>query len=236
MFNPQVLSVLSQVNGITNSVILKYPQTVAASEAKDVLVLFDIEKLDSDSFQPIGLKDSLSDFLNLFKLFSEDRSVSIDNNTFSIVDGDRSSSYISDNLALMDAYDISPEQFAKTEQAPSVAEFTLTGEDIKSLKSASGVFKDLSEVILNSRDGDAVVSLGATNKFNARSDTYSVTKRDVGASKEFTIKLPVDNFKMIPVSDYDIQIKYNSARDSYRVLLSNKSLEGFKILMSVKAD
>lgn len=234
MFNKNLIDVLSQVNGITNSVILKYPQTVAVSEAGDILLLIDVSKLDSDSFPDLGLKDSLSDFLSLFKLFPEDSKIEIVNNTVNITAEASSSSYITDNIALMDAYNRDPEQFDKTEAAPSVAKFELTGDDIKKIKQATGVFKDLSEVIIKSQDGDITVSLGATNKFNAKSHSYSVTK-NAETSKEFDIKLPVENFKVLPVSTYEVQVKYNPTKDAYRILLINNSLEGFKIMLSVKA-
>lgn len=234
MFNKEVIEVLSQINGMTNSVILKYPQTVAVTESQDMMVCFDISALDSDEFPEIGLKDSLGDLLSLFKLFPEDREISIEGNTINVSSGTLSSSYIMDNVALMDAYNKDPVQFEKTESAPSVATFDLSTDDIKSVKSATGVFKDLSEVIFTSQDGDMYVSLGATNKFNARSNTFSVQK-SADTSKEFEIKIPVENFKVLPVSDYTIDVKYNSARDSYRILLDNKSLDGFKILMTVKA-
>lgn len=233
MFNKDVIDVLTQVNGITNSVILKYPQTVAISESQDIMLLVDISALDSESFPEIGLKDSLADFLALFKLFGESSSVNIEGNTINISNDSASSSYIVDNIALMDAYNKDPSQFEKTEQVPSVATFDMTVDDIKNLKSATGVFKDLSEILFTSQDGDVKISLGATNKFNAKSNTFSVTKGAV-TNKEFEIKIPVDNFKMLPVSDYTIDVKYNSARDSYRILMSNKSLEGFKLLLSVK--
>ena len=233
MFNKNVTDVLSQLNGVTNSIILKYPQTVAVSESQDIMLMVDISKLDADAFPNIGLKDSLSDFLNLFKLFPENREVQIDGNTVNVSGGSMSSSYIVDNIALMDAYNKEPEQFAKTESVPSVATFDLTVDDIKNVKSATGVFKDLSEVLFTSQDGDMKISLGATNKFNAKSHTFSVSKT-ANTSKEFEIKIPVDNFKVLPVSDYTVDVKYNSARDSYRILMSNKSLDGFKVLMSVK--
>lgn len=233
MFNKNVTDVLSQVNGITNSVILKFPQTVAVSESQDVMVLVDIEALDGDSFTDIGLKDSLSDFLNLFKLFPDDRDVTIDGNSINVSSGNTNSSYIMDNIALMDAYDKDAVQFEKTESVPSVATFDINVDDIKSIKSATGVFKDLSEVLFTSQDGDINVSLGATNKFNAKSNKFSIQK-DGQTSKEFEIKIPVENFKMLPVSDYTIDVKYNSNRDSYRILMTNNSLEGFKVIMSVK--
>jgi len=233
MLNPAVINVLTQVNQITNSVILKYPQTVAVSESQDMLVMFDVAALDSDQFEDIGFKDSLSDMLNLVKLFPEDREISMVNNTISITSDDTSSVLITDAIALMDAQNKDVSHFTKTEAVPTVGEFDLTSEDIKKIKSGSGVFKDLSEVIFSSQDGDIKVSLGATNKFNAKSNTFSVNKAAT-TSKEFEIKIPVDNFKLLPESEYTVQVKYNSDRDSYRILMLNKSLKDFKILLTVK--
>lgn len=233
MFNKEVLQVLQQVNSVTNSIILKYPQTIAVAETGDIQILFDLSKLDSEGFPDIALKDCLSEFLALFKLFDSDRTVQIENNTIQVNSGKQSSTYISSNIALMDAYDKSPEQFQKTEEAPSVSTFILTDEDMKSLKNASGVFKDLSEVIFTSQDGEVSIGLGSTNKFGARDNQYNISKESE-TTKEFQIKIPVENFKVLPNSTYEVQVKYNSARDNYRIVLINQTLEGFKIMLSVK--
>ena len=235
MLNKETIAVLQQLNAITNSVILRYPQTVAVSESQDMMVMMDFADVD-EPFPEIPLRDSLSDLIRLFGLFSDDRQVRVDENVISITSGDSetASTFIMDNPALMGAYDKDPEQFAKTESVPSVAQFVLTSDDMKNIKAASGVFKDLSEVIFAASDDSVTVSLGATNKFNARSNTYSVNKR-CDVKKAFDVKVPVENFRMIPQSTYEVHVKYNSARDAYRILLVGKTLEGFKILMSVKA-
>lgn len=230
--NKQLVQTLSQINNITNTLILKYPITVATSEAKDIYVHLDVSEIDSNEFPDIGLNDNLNNYLNLFKLFDDDRTVNYNGDTVEIISNKIKSSYISDNVALMQAYDISPEQFDKTEQVPTVCSIDLTVDDIKKLKSATSVFKDLSEIIFRSRDNEVTMSLGATNKFNARDNSYSITK-DTQASKEFEVKIPVDNFKKIPESDYTLEIKYNESRDAYRLLLKNKTLKGLKIIMSI---
>lgn len=233
MFNSKVIDVLGQINGITNSIILKYPLTVGLSESQDMLFLIDISELDSDEFSEIPLKDSLNELLSLFKLFPEDKSVKIEGSSICVESNSLSSSFIMDNIALMDAHNRDSKQFEVTEQVPSVASFELTADEIKSLKSASGVFKDLSEIIFKSQDGEIKISLGATNKFNAKSNTFSLTKTAV-TSKEFEIKIPVENFKMLPLSEYTFDVKYNSAKDSYRLFLKNNSLKCFKLIMTVK--
>lgn len=234
MFNSNTLDVLQSINQITNSAILEYPVSVFVAETGDIQVYWDISKVDPEEFPSIGLMDSLADFLQLFKLFPEDRSVSIEDNVISVKSGRSASTLITSNLVLMDAFKRDATQFERTEEAPSVAVFDIEVEDMKQIKSASSVFRDLTEVIITSKDGDIEVSLGATNRFGARSNTYSVVK-DAETSKEFEIKIPVENFKVLPNSNYEVQIKYNSKRDSYRILMINKSLDGLKLMLSTKA-
>lgn len=230
--NKDLTNTLSQLNSITNTVILKHPITVAASEAKDIYVHLDVSQIDSNEFPDIGLNNNLNSYLNLFKLFDDTRTISYNKDTIEISSGEITSSYITDNVALMEAYDISPDQFQKTEEVPTVCSIDLTVDDIKKLKSATGVFKDLSEIIVKCQDSEVSISLGATNKFNARDNSYRI-KKNTSASKEFQIKIPVENFKKIPESEYTFEVKYNESRDAYRILLKNKTLSGLKIIMSV---
>lgn len=230
--NKQLISTLTQLNSITNTLILKHPITVASSEAKDIYVYLDVSGIDTNSFPNIGLNNNLNSYLNLFKLFNEERTVSYEGDTIKISSGDISSSYISDNVALMEAYDISPDQFQKTEEVPTVCSIDLGVDDIKNLKSATSVFKDLSEIIIKCQDSEVSISLGATNKFNARDNSYKI-KKNVSSTKEFEIKIPVENFKKIPESEYSFEVKYNESRDAYRILMKNKALSGLKLIMSV---
>lgn len=230
--NKELTNTLSQLNTITNTVILKYPVTVAASEAKDIYVHLDVSQIDPNEFPNIGLNNNLNNYLNLFKLFDDTRTIAYNGDTIMISSGEITSSYITDNVALMEAYDISPEQFQKTEEVPTVCSIDLTVDDIKKLKSATGVFKDLSEIIIKCQDSEVSISLGATNKFNARDNSYKIRKNTT-ATKDFEIKIPVENFKKIPESEYIFEVKYNESRDAYRILMKNKALSGLKIIMSV---
>lgn len=231
--NKQLIKVLEELNKITDSVILKYPITTAISEAADIRVILDVSKIEDKPFPEIGLSKNLSNYLSLYKLFGEDREVTYEGDVIKISSGDITSSYITDSTVLMDSYNIDIDQFSKTEAVPSVVEFDLLVEDIKKINSASSVFKDLNEVIIASIDGDVSVYLGATGKFNARNNNFKINKR-VKSTKDFEVKIPVENFKRIPESEFKVSLKYNSAKDSYRVLLSSNTLEGFKIILSTK--
>jgi len=233
MFNKNVIDVLTQVNGIAESVILKYPVTVAATEAHDVLVQFDISAIDGDAFEDLGIIN-LGEFLNTFRLFPDNTECSLIENTINISDGDTSLSYIVDNIALMEAYDLNTDNFERTESVPSVAQFDLSKNDIKKIKDASGVFKDLTDVIFTSQDGDITMSLGATGKYNAKSNKFSIVKQ-AQTNKEFEVKIPVENFKKLPMTEYTVDVKYNSERDSYRLLMTTTNVAKFKIIMCVVA-
>lgn len=232
MFNTDLVNVLKELNNFSDSVILRYPETVIVSESQDIMACLDIKAIDDDEFREIGIKNSLGDFLNLLKMFPEDRAVNISDTDIEISSGDMSSVFIHDNIALMSAEDKNSTQFSKTEEVPSVAEFALDVEDIKKIKNATGVFKDLTEVLVSGSDDKITVSLAATNRFNARSNSFSITK-NISTAKEFSVKIPIDNFKMLPVSEYDFHVKYNSSKNAYRLYLKNKSIP-LNIIMSVK--
>lgn len=232
MFNTQLLTVLSQVNNITNSVILRYPETVAVSEDQSMYLRFNTKALDADEFSEVPLNDSLADFLRIFKLFGNDRTVSFNNNVINVSDGAHNVKYITYDKELMTVFDKNSSQFERTKEVPTVAEFTLTIDDIKALKDASSIFKNLENVIIESKDGKLTLSLDNLNSFNAQSNTYSLSKECTELSKDFRIAMTIGNFAKIPVSEYTIQIKYNSERDKYRIFAINNTIDDFEMIIS----
>lgn len=231
MLNNNVQAVLKGLNSITNSGIIRYPETVLVSDAQDIQVKVNLQNFDSDEFEDIHLMDSISEFLALLSMFDTPE-VELNEKEIKLSEGGKRSTFLFDNPVLMSQYNKDAVQFERTEDVPDVAVFDLSTEDFKAINKASGVFKDLEEVIIRGQDGDAVILLGNTSSFNARSNTYSIDKPGT-SSKEFEIKIPIQNFKMLPVSDYDFYVKYNEARDAYRIYLSNKDID-LKIIMSVK--
>lgn len=231
--NKSVLQILKEISKITDSVILKYPVTIAASESNDVKVMVNLANLDENSFPDIGLLNSLKSFLSLYELFGEDKKVTYSNDTINITDGDLSSSFISSSLILMDAFNIDSDQFDKVSAAPSVLEFNLTVDDINKLNKASGTFKDLNEIVITSVDAETSISLGAIGKFNAKNNNFKIRKSEK-SSKDFTIRVSLENFQMLPTSEYKVCIKYNAAKDSYRLLLESTKIKDFKIILLTK--
>lgn len=231
MLNQNTITLLSQINNITNSAIIKYPVSVFNNSSGDMYVHADISALDSDEFKEFGVYD-IGEFLNTFKLFDADRKVSIDGSTLNISGGNATVQYNTTNLTLLQDFNKDVSVFDKTEAVPTVSEFVLTSDDIKKIKQASGVFKDLTEIQLTSQDGDMQIALSASNKFNASSNKFGLTKESE-SSKEFTIGINAENFNKLPGIDYNVYVKYNSKVDSYRVMLASPEIEGFKILLAV---
>lgn len=232
MLNQNFTNVLKEVNKITNSAILKYPRTILNSPAGDILVSIDVASLDPDQFEDIGIYN-MSEFLNTFNLFGEDRNVAISNKVIMISDDKTKVEYISNSISLLKDYDKQPSIFEGTEAVPTVAKFILTTKDIAKVNQAAKVFSDLEDVVITSQDDEIKISLSSTNKFNAQSNKFSVS---FGAetTKEFSVSIPVENFSNLPSSEYTVFVKYNASKNAYRVLMKSNELAGFDVLMNVK--
>lgn len=232
MFNNGVITILKEVNKITNSAILRYPVSILNSPSADMLVHINLQNLDPQDFPEIGVYN-LSEFLNIFNLIDEEREVNINNGIIFIKDNAVSAEYISDKITLLSEYDKQVSIFDTTDSVPTVAEFKLMADEIKKIKQASKVFSDLEEVQFLSQDDEMHISLSASNRFNAKSNKFNLTK-EADTSKEFDIRIPVDNFDKLPLSEYTVYIKYNATRNAYRILLKSTEISDFKILMTVK--
>jgi len=231
MLNKNTINILSAMNSITNSAILKYPTTILNNSAGDVVVSLNMETLDSDPIPEIGIYN-LSEFINTFKLFDE-YECNITDNVINITSEDSAIQYLTTNTSVLENFNKKEDLFTTTESVGTVSSFTLTNADVKRIKQAAGVFKDLTDIIVEAKDGDVIVKLGSTNNFNAKSNSFSIKKIGVNSSKEFTVKIPAENFNALPASDYTFEVKYNEQRDAYRLLMKSTEID-MKILMAIK--
>lgn len=233
MLNNNVITVLNSVSSITNSAVLKYPISVINSEAGDIYVRVDINVLDEDSFDDIGIYD-LNNFLSVFGLYGENRDVEVSADTITVSDSTGSlSSLLIDEINILGDYNKDPIMFEKTKSVDTVATFELSKEVMKKLKSATGVYKTLSDLNIISQDTNVVLQLAQNNSFNARSSSHQYTVDGI-TSKEFKITIPVENFSKLPISSYTVQVKYNANANAYRLLLICNDIPGIEIIMSVK--
>lgn len=230
MFNKNVRGIVKALRPISNSVVFRYPETVFCSPSGDVLVKIDISKLDQDEFKEFGIFD-VSNFLGILDIFSDDAEITI-GNPIQIKDENSSSTYITTSLEILNQFDKSPEIFKSVDKFPSVLEFVITKDDILKIKSAANTFKELGEISINGSDS-TLIKLESTNNFNLKTNTFELRKPEK-SSKEFNIKIPVQNFNLIPSTmDYNVLVKYNEERDAYRVIFKCAL---FDILLATKAE
>lgn len=231
MLNKNVIGTLKALNSITNSGIIRYPTTILNNPSGDVVVKLGLDKLDTDSFDDIGIYN-LSEFISTFSLF-DDYECSINDNIISIKSKDSSVQYLTTNIAVLGNHDKSDSIFTSTAKFPSVCSAEITISDMKKIKSASSIFKELTEIIFISKDGDLSISLGNTNNFNAKSNSFSIAKNNVNCTKEFSIKVPSENFNSLPLSNYMLEVKYNESRDVFRIMLNSLDSD-VSVLLAVK--
>lgn len=232
MINNNIITILKSVNTITNSAVLRYPITVLNSQASDIYIKVDMSILDEDSFEDIGIYN-LSEFLNIFGLYGNERNIKQENNIITVSDNTGSiSTFVTDDIGIMQNFDKDPSVFNKTKVVDTVCTFELTKDNMKKLKTASNIYKNLNDFNIVSRDSDITLEITQNNSFGSNSNSHKQILSGV-TTKEFNISLPIINFNMLPLATYEVQVKYNLSANAYRVLLVCKDIEGIEVIMSV---
>lgn len=235
MLEKEAIDALAGASNITDSIILKYPETVAVSDAQDIMMAINIKDRSSE-FEPIALYQSFGRFLNLLKMFGEN-TIGIQGNILTVKnDQGMTANVVVSNPALMTSFDKSTEQFDRTEQTNSVAEFVLTADNLKKIHTASSLFSYADSVSFIAKDNELKVKVGSEDSMNSSTSSDSLvldTTADV-LTKEFKVSIPLENFNMLPVATYKVFIKYNSVKNKYRVLMKNLDCEGIRIILAVK--
>lgn len=222
MLNPETIVFLKMMGKVTDSMTLNYPITTGKTESSDIAYMFDLSKLDTDGFDsPIGIY-KLSNFLNMFNLFKGDRDVKIDGNIIEVSDATTAAKYLTTSLEVMGPFEFKKEQFDKNDNFPTVLEMKLTADDLSKLRNASSVFEELDAVVITCNE-HTEISLTQIGSFKASSNAFRIKKDEVGA-KNFSVFAPIETLAKIPQADYNLVMKYNSDRDSYRIILSTEIL------------
>lgn len=235
MFNKNLMRTFSSFSNLSNSLIVKYPITVLTDATRSVAVKIDISKLDTDSFDEFGLYEKLNKFVNIFNIF-EDPTVSLQDNIFTISDSSgKKTTFITDDVSLLTAYDLTPGIFDKIKGANSVADFQLSVSDIKALKDAQRIFSDLDKVKFSGNENGIEVSLDAPSKFNAQNNTFTLTK-NIEVKKNFNLYILFEVLTKLPLINYNIHIKYNENKNIFRFYITCEDLDYIEILCSPTID
>lgn len=230
MFNSKFVDFLKTFNKISNGVILEYPVTVGKTDCSDVGFKFDISQFDDSGFsEKIGLID-LSSFLNIFNLV-DDPEIGYKDGVITTKGDGCNVSYITSAIDIISQFEFSPKQFEVMDSKPSVAEFPLTANDIKKLKSAASSFKELNAITIKG-DESISISLTQVGKFSQSSNSFEIVKGDFSSEKNFSKDISIETFGKIPVIDYTVKVKYNEAKDAYRFLFVADNIPGFELFVS----
>ena len=231
MLNKNLIKTLSTINPITNSIVLQYPVTYGVSEDHAISFKINVSEIDNDSFNDINLNDSLKDFISLFSLFN-DFKCKEENGIFTITGEKNKADFILSDPVLMGTFKVPNGFFDKIDTAPTVANFDLGAETLRTLRASFGVFRDSDCVSFNSLDNSVSLKVETNSRFAAtQSNSYSLAV-DSNPSKEFKIKISNSNISLLPLCDYKVEIKYSSKNDYYIVLLKTDDIPGFEVALA----
>lgn len=226
MISQSFIKELSNITNITNKAILKYPITTLNSDAIDIVINIDAQALGCQEFQDTGIYD-LSKFVSMFNLFQNPEIKRTENSIEFNTPGSKSV-FTTADLEVMQLYNQKAEIIESLNNYPSVAEVELKQDVIKQLKQASNIFNELNVLVIEGQDSNTLVYLDSHNRFNSSNNSF--TKEFLNSSsKNFKLKISIDNFNKLPNTDYKLEIKYNESKDAYRILFSSKN---YKILIS----
>ena len=226
MFSRDFLSTLSKLNNFTDKSILKYPITTLASPSLDVIVNINAKELGCEEFETTGVYE-LSKLLSMLALFDNPQIVR-NSNTLEIQTTTESAVFTLCELELLKNYDQSPEIINSLDRFEVVSEFDFTKDVLSNFKKASSILNELNALIIKGSGTNTTVNIGFHNRFNSSSNTYK--KEFLGTStKDFDLKLGIENIQKLPQEDYRVKVYYNAEKDAYRVVFVTKD---FKVLIS----
>ena len=230
MFSKDYLNALSKVNGFSDKVILKYPKTILNSASNDVCVLINADTLGCEAFEDTGIYE-LSKFINMLGIF-ENAEVRRDGNLLKIHSLTESAAFTLCDLDLLASHNLQPEIISNLDKFPSVAEFELKSADLQTIKKASSILSELNALEIKGTNNNTEVALSFHNRFNSSQNEF---KKDYlgTATSEFSLKLGIENIQKLPVTDYEVKVKFNADKNAYRVIFVNPS---YTILVSKLAD
>ena len=230
MLNARTCALLNQLAGISDTCVLRYPATIINDECKSIIARLDLSDIES-KFEPIGLNGKISNLTSIISMFDEPEISRVDNILcIKDSDGKVDTQFVTDSVDLLTNTEFKSEVFDRIVNSLTVAEFTLTKDDIAKLKKAHSVYSDLDDVIING-DGNITLSLGALAKFSRSENKFTLTK-NAEPAKQFNCAVAFDLLQRIPSVDYNVKVKFSERTNSYALVLSNEDLK-VQIILSV---
>lgn len=222
MLNADTRTLLKSLISINNQMIISNIMT-GTDEFKSVIFKANIGKIDSIP-EEFGIFDT-TNFLQAMELLDEPR-ISYDSETKSIIakDAESTLSFLTSDPSSLDVV-IEPERIETTVAAPSVLTMNFDTDSLQKIKKASSVFKNFDTLWILNENGKTEMKLGTQNSFAKSSNSFKINVEPEVNEKEFNIALPIESILKVPQMSYKLHVKYNEARDAYRIVLQNELLE-----------
>lgn len=230
MITKDFIKELSKMSSITDKVILKYPITTLNSEAIDMLVNIDTSKLGCQEFPDTGIYE-LNKFVHMFALF-DNPEITRTNNAIEFETPGTKSVYTISDLSVMENFDQKSSIIESLDNFPEVAKVDISVDVIKQIKQASSIYNELNVLTIEGKSNDLYLYLDAHNRFNSSNNTFSKEFLN-HSTMDFKLKINIENFIKLPMTNYTLKIKYNENKNAFRILFES---EFFKILISKIAD
>lgn len=222
MLNADTRTLLKNLININNQMIISDVMT-GADEFKSIIFKANIGKIDIIP-EEFGIFDT-ANFLQAMELLDEP-SITYDKESKSIVakDGESTLSFLTSDPSSLDVV-VEAERIDTTVAAPSVLVMDFDTDSLQKIKKASGVFKNFDTLWIVNEGGKTEMKLGTQNSFAKSSNSFKINIEPEVNEKEFSIALPIESILKVPQMSYKLHVKYNEARDAYRIVLQNELLE-----------
>ena len=132
------------------------------------------------------------------------------------------SQYITSDVSSLDYVQIPENVIDTTVAVESTTEFSFSDDVLAKIKKAKSVFKNFDTLFISNNSTGVTLSIGNENTFSKNNNSWTL-KLDstIDQGNEYNIAVPLDSIMKIPQMSYTARIKYNSQKDTYRVVLDN---------------
>jgi len=233
VLNENTRSVLSQLTEINKICVIDYPVMSFKSESGSVYSFFSTKDMGEKEFNPFGIFN-VQELLQVINL-DEDTETTLDKNVLNIKGSNSVIKYTTTDLGILGDYTkIKPQVLERTKAVQTVVDFELSADNFTKIKKASDVFKNLEDLIITANDTDITVEVGESNTKIKNSNSYKLNLQGE-SSKDVNVSINVKNLKMIPLGNYQVQIKYNEEKDAYRILMTSKDIDSLEFIIAIQS-
>jgi hypothetical protein len=232
MFNQDTRDIFNSLTNITDKFYVQN-ETLFIDEYVQIMGRVYL----TEDIQPFGIYN-MNEFLNVIKIVQEPE-ISIENGIIGIKNENTEVSYLTSDKSILPKTD--EKIIEGVRDAETVLEFVLTADYLDGIRKAYQIFSDLDsiEIRCSQNPNKLELSLGSKTRFNAITNTYklSIPESEYKCYKDLSgaeIFLPVENLLKLPKVDYDLQVKFNSSNNRYRVYMKNTGGLLFEFVLTLK--